>query len=319
MNFLKKLFTGKRLNGEKLALSENKQDYAQIELLAQFMDARPPHTHQEQQRWNRVLPQPYDETIALFEKQGWLVTAHQPENQTANPDESANKTVSYQIGDDAQIYVTIYQERLDKARAAIMPKVRQALEERDTGEALTLRRNYEAHFPLGEADWTGPEPQLSHSALTRRILYLEHPLLEGLSHQTAGWLKLYAAEQHMWGAFWQLDPADIPDYVQSETELVTPDLDGESMSIIDVVYWRAYQLSLYVDNQETWQRCKGGDHVRRLEIVGPDDAYTCQQCRPILGKEYLVSRAPALPPEGCTSPRGCCCRYEPVLETYTED
>ena len=58
------------------------------------------------------------------------------ENQSADSDESANETVSYQIGVDAQIYVTMYQEWLDKARALIIPKARQALEERDTGEVL---------------------------------------------------------------------------------------------------------------------------------------------------------------------------------------
>jgi len=77
-------------------------------------------------------------------------------------------------------------------------------------------------------------------------------------------------------------------------------------------------LALYVENQETWQRCKGGDHVRRIEIVGPEDEFTCDQCRPSLGKQFLVVRVPELPPRGCTSPRGCRCRYEPVLESYEE-
>jgi hypothetical protein len=77
-------------------------------------------------------------------------------------------------------------------------------------------------------------------------------------------------------------------------------------------------MGLYVDNQETWRRCKGGDHVRRIEIVGPDDEYTCAECKQMIGKEFLVARVPQLPHPRCTSPRGCRCRYEPVLETIEE-
>ena len=90
------------------------------------------------------------------------------------------------------------------------------------------------------------------------------------------------------------------------------------MDPAEAVYWRAYQLALYVDNQETWQRCKGGDHVRRIEIVGPDDGpdgdELCPVCAADQGKEYLVARVPDLPHAGCTCTRGCRCRYEPVLE-----
>jgi hypothetical protein len=87
---------------------------------------------------------------------------------------------------------------------------------------------------------------------------------------------------------------------------------------VEGAYWKAQQLGLYVDNQETWRRCKGGDHVRRIEIAGPNDEYTCEECKKVLGKEFLVARVPELPHAGCTSPRGCRCRYEPVLETIEE-
>jgi len=32
----------------------------------------------------------------------------------------------------------------------------------------------------------------------------------------------------------------------------------------------------------------------------------------------LVARVPELPHRACTSPRGCRCRYEPVLESFDE-
>lgn len=301
MSFLKRFFGASKLDGEQMARSGERQEYWPIELLAAFAEARPRHGPGEQQRWSRALPQPYTETLALFQKQGWL---------------DENGIGHLVITPVAQPIVEIYRARLEQEKTASMHKVRQALEARDTGEALELRRSYEARYPLGQAYWTGPEPQLSHSALTRRIFFLEHWLLDGLSDATAAWLKLYAAEQHLWGAYWQLDEAEIPETVQAEFADST--LRAPELSIAEVVYWKAYQLALYVDNQETWQRCKGGDHVRRLMIVGPDDEHTCAVCRAVLGNEYLVARVPELPLRECTAARGCRCRYEPVLESAGE-
>ncbi len=295
MSFLKRLFGGNQLDGNALAESSNIADYAQIGLLAAFAQARPLHEAAEQQRWSRILPRPYDETIALLQKQGWL-------QQTA---------AGWQVSAAGQPFVARYEQRLADEKAAILPQVRRALQARDTSEALALRRAYEARQPLGEASWTGEEPQLSHSALTRRILFLDHWLLADLSPETVEWLKLYAAEQQLWGITWRLPASDVPAAVQQE--LSRDDLDG-----IEAAYWRAYGLILLVENQETWQRCKGGDHVRRIEIINPNDEATCEPCRAEIGKQYLVARVPELPHKTCTSPYGCRCRYEPVLESYDE-
>jgi hypothetical protein len=296
MSFLKRLFGKPKLDGEQMARSSSLADYGAIELLCEFEQVRPLHSPAEQQRWSRMLPQSYIETINLFVAQGWL---------------DENAMGAYQVMEAARPILQIYRERLARERAEVLPKVRQALASKDASEALDLRRQYEARYPLGKAYWTGPEPQLSHSALTRRIFFLEHWLLDGLSKPVVDWLKLYAAEQHLWGAFWQLDEAEIPEAVRAE-------LAHPQMGASEAAYWKAYQLALYVDNLETWQRCKGGDHVRRLVIAGPDDEYTCELCREILGKEYLVARVPELPLRECTSPRGCRCRYEPVLESYED-
>jgi len=296
MGFFKRMMGGGgALDGVKLAASPLLAEYAQIHLLSCFATPQPLHAPGVRQRWSRVLNQPYDETIQRFVKEGWL---------TAQGDVYGTTPV-------AQPALDAYAARLAAEKAAALPGVRKALEARDTGEALDLRRQYEARFPIGEADWTGPEPQMSHSALTRRILFMNHWLLEGLSPATVDWLKLYAAEQHLWGAHWRLPSADVPAAVQEE--LATPTMDG-----VEAAYWKANQLMLYVDNHETWQRCKGGDHVRRIKIVGPDDVFTCIACKPLLGKEYLVARTPELPPRACTSARGCLCHYEPVLDTYEE-
>ncbi|MFN8495217.1 MAG: hypothetical protein U0350_46880 [Caldilineaceae bacterium] len=295
MGFLKRLFGGTKLDGATLARSPEKADYAQIALLACFAELQPEHSPGEQQRWNRVLPQPYGETLKLFVKQGWL--------------EAVNGR--YKVAALALPFVQIYQERQATEKAEVMPKVRQALLAKDTSEALSIRRAYEMRQPLGKADWTGEDPQLSHSALTRRIFFLEHWLLDGLSKPTVDWLKLYAAEQHLWGAFWRLPAGEVP--ATAQQELAKPGLD-----IVEAAYWKAYQMALYVENQETWQRCKGGDHVRRIEIVGPNDEFACEHCRQALGKEFLVTRVPELPHRSCTSIRGCRCRYEPVLESYED-
>ena len=296
MSFLRKLFGGtSRLDGAALAMSTARTDYARIALLAEFETARPLHQGLEERLWTRGLPQPYEETIALFQKAGWLAVAGE----------------HWQLTDAALPFVRQYQARVSAEKAAVLPKVRSAIMARDTSEALAIRRDYEARQPLGKAPWTGPEPQLSHSALTRRILFLDHWLLDGLSKETIAWLKQYAAEQHLWGSYWQLPVDEIPEDVQAE-------LASDGLSAPEAAYWKAYQLALYVDNQETWQRCKGGDHVRRLEIVGPDDDNTCAHCRQFLGKQFLVARVPELPHRDCTAILGCRCRYEPVLESYEE-
>jgi len=297
MSFLKKIFAGgPKLDADALVHSTEIKQVAQLDLLMRFSGARPLHDPGEQQRWSRSLPQPYGETIKLFIKEGWL---------------EMTPAGLYQATTALAPQLRAYQEKLEREKAEIMPQVRAALEKKETGEALTLRRAYEGRLALGQAEWTGPEPQLSHSALPRRIFFLEHWILDGLSKESKDWLKLYAAEEHLWGAAWQLPEAEIPEIVR--TELARPD-----MPISEAVYWKAQQLGLYVDNQETWQRCKGGDHVRRIELVGPNDDYTCDSCRATLGKEFLVARVPELPHRACTSPRGCRCRYEPVLESFDE-
>ncbi|MBE2237966.1 MAG: hypothetical protein IAE81_09270 [Caldilineaceae bacterium] len=294
MQLLKNLF-GAKLDGMALAQSQELKEYAQIDLLTQFATPRALHATTAQRDWSRVLPKPYAETIALFQKQGWL----------------AATAAGYQVTENGRPLVDAYLHRTEQAKRAARQGVHEALAQMMTSEALTIRRQYENRTPLGKADWTGPEPPMNHSAVTRRIFFLDHWLLDGLSSDTVAWLKLYAAEEHLWGATWRVTADQIPPSVAQE--LARPDMD-----ISEAVYWRAHAIALYVNNQETWQRVKGGDHVRRLEIVGPDDAHTCEQCRQHAGKQYLVARVPELPHRGCTSPLGCRCRYEPVLETIEE-
>ena len=289
MSFLKHLFGGTKFDGSALAQSKELKEYAQIALLAEFLSPRAQHEPGLQARWSRVLPKPYGEQIALFVKLGWL----------------ANQGSAYAVTPAGQPYATEYRDRAEREKAEALVKAHAALEQMMTSEALTVRRYYENRTPLGKADWTGPEPQMSHSAVTRRIFFLDHWLLAGFSPETAQWLKLYAAEQHLWGAAWRVPAEQIPAAVRDE--LATGGADP-----VEAAFWKAQSLSLYVDNQDTWQRCKGGDHVRRIEIVGPNDESTCETCRQSLGKQFLVARVPELPHRGCTSPLGC--RYEPVLE-----
>ncbi len=309
MNFLRKLFSRTPPDGPALARSPELADYAQIDLLSQFQPPRPLHTQAERRPWERVLPRSYEQTISLFLKQGWLEPkVGSGDRVDQKGDEILARDPRLGVTEKAQPFLAIYRERLEREKAQAMDQARRALEERDTSQALAIRRAYEARFPLGKAPWTGPEPQLSHSALTRRILFLDHWLVADLSPETQAWLKLYAAEQHLWGAGWRLPAEEIPTTVAEE--LVTPGMDGP-----EAAYWRAQQLVLYVENQETWQRCKGGDHVRRLAIQGPDDEFTCDHCRRFRGQEFLVDRVPELPHRECTSPRGCRCQYVPVLES----
>ena len=292
MSFLKNLFGGTKLDGNALAHSKELKEYAQIALLTEFQPPRPLHEPGEQARWSRVLTKPYAEELALFEKLGWLA-----------PQGGGR----YAVTPLGLPFVEKYQERTAREKAEAITKVHDALLQMMTSEALTVRRNYENRTPLGKADWSGPEPQMSHSSVTRRIFFLDHWLLDGLSPETVQWLKTYAAEQHLWGAGWQLPADQIPAYVQQ-------DFAASPLDAAEAAFWKAQAMGLYVDNQETWQRCKGGDHVRRIEILGPNDEFTCETCRGSLGKQFLVARVPELPHRGCTSVRDCRCRYEPVLE-----
>ncbi len=291
MSFLRNLFGRGRLNLLDLATSSDLAEYAQVDLLRRFETPRPLDDERTRRRWEEVLPRSYEQQISFFLKQGWL---------TLDGDVA-------QVTEAARAGLDAYGQRLERAKQEAMAAARKALQERDTSEALAIRRRYEAAHPLGKADWTGPEPQLSHSALTRRILFLDHWLLEGLRPETADWLKFYAAEQHLWGAQWRPAPEEIPPSVRDE--LARSDMDAA-----EAAYWRANSLILFVENQETWQRCKGGDHVRRIEIQGPEDAYTCEHCRSQRGEQFLVARTPELPHRACTSPRGCRCVYVPVLD-----
>ncbi|MFN3334795.1 MAG: hypothetical protein ACK47M_20030, partial [Caldilinea sp.] len=250
MQLFKNLF-GAKVDGMALAHSQELKEYAQIELLAHFVQPVAAHDVNVQRAWSRVLPRSYSEMLAFFQKQGWL---------TSTPG-------GYVVTDAGRMFVDAYRQRTAAEKQAAIEGVHAALAQMMTSEALTIRRQYENRTPLGKADWTGPEPQMNHSAVTRRIFFLDHWLLDGLSEETVKWLKLYAAEQHLWGVHWRLTPDQIPPFVAQE--LARPDMD-----IVESVYWRAHAVALYVDNQETWQRVKGGDHVRRLEIVGPDDEFT---------------------------------------------
>lgn len=295
MSFLKNLFGRSKLDGDALARSAEASDYAQIELLGHFENPRKLHEDREQRHWERVLPRPYVEEIDLLTRQGWL---------------SFSGNI-YRLTETGMPFLAVYRARQAEEKAGAIAAVHKALSKKDSSEALAIRRAYEDRQPLGKADWTGPDPQMSHSSLTRRILFLEHWLVEGLSAETLDWLKLYAADQHLWGAHWRLTAAEIPPSVLAE--LATDKLDGA-----EAAYWRAYSLGLYVDNQETWQRCKGGDHVRRIEIGGPDDEHTCMPCKIHRGQKYLVARVPELPHKNCKSSRGCRCEYLPVLESYAD-
>jgi len=292
MSFFKKIFGGSALDGAKLVASTVKTEYSQIALLATFDPPAPALSAGDRQRWSRELPSPYDETVEQFVKAGWL---------TKNGAE-------YAVTPTGMPFVEQYRARIAKEKAEVLPKVRKALEAKDSSEALDLRRSYEARYPLGQADWTGPEPQLSHSGQTRRILYLQHWLLDGLGKETADWLKLYAAEQHLWGARWRLPLDQIP--ATAQTELAT-----ETQDASEAAFWRSNVLMLHVENQETWLRFKGGDHVRKIEIAAPEDEALCAACQALVGKSFLVARTPELPLKECTCAHGCQLRYEPVLES----
>ena len=95
MSFLKRIF-GPKLDGDALAQSPIKAEYAQIDLLARFSGGASLASEKTRPRWNRVLPRPYDETIDLFVRQGWLAPAGD----------------GYTVTAEAQPYVEAYRNRI---------------------------------------------------------------------------------------------------------------------------------------------------------------------------------------------------------------
>jgi len=184
MSFLKNLFGRNTLDGDALARSSDISDYARLELLGHFETPRQLHEDREKQRWERTLPRSYVEEIDLLTRQGWL-------NFSGN---------IYQLTEAGMPFLATYRARQEQEKSEAISAAHSALAQKNSSEALAVRRAYEGRQPLGKAAWTGTEPQLSHSALTRRILFLDHWLVEGLSKEAQDWLKPYAADQHLWGA-----------------------------------------------------------------------------------------------------------------------
>jgi hypothetical protein len=46
------------------------------------------------------------------------------------------------------------------------------------------------------------------------------------------------------------------------------------------------------------------------------DAEACRACLSVADRSYTPWELPNLPVEGCTSPGGCRCRYEPNVTVY---
>ena len=78
------------------------KEYAQIDLLAQFATPRALHAATAQRDWSRVLPKPYAEMIALFQKQGWL----------------AATGAGYQVTESGRPWVDAYLHRTEQTKHA---------------------------------------------------------------------------------------------------------------------------------------------------------------------------------------------------------
>ena len=46
------------------------------------------------------------------------------------------------------------------------------------------------------------------------------------------------------------------------------------------------------------------------------DATACDACLAVTDRVYVPSRLPRTPVEGCSTPGGCRCRYEPSFTVY---
>jgi hypothetical protein len=65
-------------------------------------------------------------------------------------------------------------------------------------------------------------------------------------------------------------------------------------------------------HQETLGRIKSG-LATKVRILASRDS--CPTCESVEGA-YEFDDVPALPLEGCSHPKGCRCRYDPVLDKF---
>jgi hypothetical protein len=65
----------------------------------------------------------------------------------------------------------------------------------------------------------------------------------------------------------------------------------------------------------TFQAMYLGGSIDGVSLVAVD-ANSCPACRAVNDVAYLPSHLPRLPIVGCTSDRGCRCRYEPNVTVY---
>jgi len=65
-------------------------------------------------------------------------------------------------------------------------------------------------------------------------------------------------------------------------------------------------------HRETLQRIRTG-LATKVRILASDDS--CPVCKAMEGA-YQFEDVPPLPLEGCSHPRGCRCKYEPVLDLF---
>ncbi|MEZ4558267.1 MAG: hypothetical protein R2854_17840 [Caldilineaceae bacterium] len=188
----------------------------------------------------------------------------------------------FQTTPTAAPFVEEYAARLDRGRQRAMEKVRTAIVARDCGEALDIRRQYESSHPLGSADWSGPEPQLS-----RRLANA------AASSSWTEWLP-GRSESRRWSGSSFTQPSSICGRRTGGAGCRDPGITWRPDLASPALTRR---LRPHVGERTNWRftwttrrrgnATKGGDHVRHVS-TGPEDGYTCEFCRAEHGQEYLV-------------------------------
>lgn len=70
-------------------------------------------------------------------------------------------------------------------------------------------------------------------------------------------------------------------------------------------------LRVHSETARALQRLRVDGRFRQVRIIV--DRESCPVCQAAYGT-YPIDQVPELPVEGCSSPNGCRCRYEPVLD-----
>jgi len=191
----------------------------------------------------------------------------------------------------------------ESKRVAVEQRVLESLRRRNFKKASETVAEYEAQQVFWRGigvDWENHDPE--PDVVRLNIMFNEQPrILKGLSEEQKESLRIAAAMMNLWGT------NSGKKWLSS-----TPDGDPPSDPDVAIRMWSFFAS----------QKASLAEYRRNSDVVthvavscAPN---TCDACRRLAGKKYLLSKAPELPHEHCTHKKGCRCAYLPITKSWRD-